>query len=94
MLLAGYTEGLPLKGVATVPWTAAFSAFGCAAVDISHRYQKSTGVIIPYGADDGLKLVMGQTMLNTGWDVLERYRSSGSSGNDSVYPAGEAGQNG
>lgn len=94
MHLAGYTEGLPFKGVATVLWAAAFSAFGCATVDISHRYQKSTGVIIFYGADDGLKLVMGQTMLNTGWDVLERYSCSGSSGNDPVYPAGKGGQNG
>jgi acetone carboxylase beta subunit len=72
MHVAGYTEGLPFKGVATLPWAAAFSSFGCAAVDISHRYQKSTGVIIPYGADDSWKLMMGQMMLNTGWDELER----------------------
>jgi acetone carboxylase beta subunit len=72
MHVAGYTEGLPFKGVATLPWAAAFSSFGCAAVDISHRYQKSTGVIIPYGAEDSWKLMMGQMMLNTGWDELER----------------------
>jgi len=72
MHVAGYTEGLPFKGVATMPWAAAFSSFGCAAVDISHRYQKSTGIIIPYGADDSFKLMMGQMMLNTGWDELEK----------------------
>jgi len=72
MHVAGYTEGLPFRGVATLPWAAAFSSFGCAAVDISHRYQKSTGVIIPYEADDNWKLMMGQMMLNAGWDELER----------------------
>lgn len=72
MHVAGYTEGLPFKGVATLPWAAAFSSFGCAAVDISHRYQKSTGVIIPDGAEDSWKLMMGQMMLNAGWEELEK----------------------
>jgi len=72
MHLAGYTEGLSFKGVATVPWAAAFSAFGCAAVDINHRYQKSTNGFIPHGADNDWKLMMGQMMLNTGWDELEK----------------------
>jgi N-methylhydantoinase A len=72
MHLAGYTEGLPFKGVATMPYAAAFSSFGAAAVDISHRYQKSVTVIIPYGADDSWKLMMGQGMLNPGWEELER----------------------
>ncbi len=72
MHVAGYTEGLPFKGVVTMPWAAAFSSFGCAAVDISHRYQKSTGVLIPDGADDSWKLMMGQLMLNAGWEELEK----------------------
>ncbi len=72
MHLAGYAEGMPFKGVATVPWAAAFSAFGCASVDISHRYQKSTSVLIPHGADDNWKLMMGQFMLNPGWEELEK----------------------
>ncbi len=72
MHVAGYTEGLPFKGVATMPWAAAFSSFGCAAVDISHRYQKSTAVVIQAGADDSFKLMMGQMMLNPGWEELER----------------------
>ncbi|MFO8011018.1 MAG: hydantoinase/oxoprolinase family protein [Dehalococcoidia bacterium] len=71
MHLAGYSEGLSFKGIATMPWAAGFSSFGCAAVDIMHRYQKSTGVLIPYGADDDYKLMMGQMMLNTGWEELE-----------------------
>lgn len=72
MHLAGYAEGLAFKGVATIPWAAAFSAFGCAAVDINHRYQKSINGFIPYGADDGWKMMIGQTMLNTGWEELEK----------------------
>jgi N-methylhydantoinase A len=71
MHLAGYSEGLPFKGVATLPWAAAFSSFGCAAVDISHRYQKSTGVLIEEGTSDDMKLMMGQMMLNGGWEELE-----------------------
>jgi N-methylhydantoinase A len=71
MHLAGYIEGLPFKGVATMPWAAGFSSFGCAAVDINHRYQKSTGIIIPYEADDDFKMLMG-TFLNAGWEDLEK----------------------
>jgi acetone carboxylase beta subunit len=72
MHLAGYAEGLPFKGVATMPWAAGFSSFGCAAVDINHRYQKSTAMVLPYGSDDAYKLMMGQMMLNSGWEELER----------------------
>lgn len=72
MHLAGYCEGLPFRGVATMPWAAGFSSFGCAAVDISHRYQKSVPVLIPAGADASYKLLMGQLLINVGWDELEK----------------------
>ena len=71
MYLAGYTEGLPFKGVATVPFAAAFSSFGCAAVDYVHRYQKSTLAAVPYEADDSFKEVIG-SILNAGWEELEQ----------------------
>ena len=71
MHLAGYSQGMPFKGVATVPWAAAFSSFGCAAVDLSHRYQKSTGALIPYQADDTWKMMMAG-IINAGWDELEQ----------------------
>ncbi len=71
MYLAGYTEGLPFKGVATVPFAAAFSSFGCAAVDYVHRYQKSTLAAVPYKAEDSFKVTIG-SILNTGWEELER----------------------
>lgn len=72
MHVAGYTEGLPFKGVATLPYAAAFSSFGSAAVDISHRYQKSTTVMIEDGANDDYKLMMGQLLINPGWEELEK----------------------
>ncbi len=72
LCVADYAEGLPFKGVVTMPWAAAFSSFGCAAVDISHRYQKSTAVVIAHDADDSWKTMMGQLMLNTGWEELEK----------------------
>jgi acetone carboxylase beta subunit len=71
MFVASSTEGLPLKGVMTVPFAAAFSSFGCAAVDYNHRYQKSTLVAVPYQAPDLLKTIMG-SLLNSGWEELER----------------------
>ena len=72
MHVAGYTEGLPFRGVATMPWAAGFSSFGCAAEDISHRYQKSTPVFLPPGADSAYKMLMGQLLLNVGWEELEK----------------------
>jgi acetone carboxylase beta subunit len=71
MYVAGYTEGLPFKGVMTMPFAAAFSSFGCASVDYVHRYQKSTLAAVPYGADEGFKTVIGM-ILNSGWEELER----------------------
>jgi len=53
LLVALYTEDLPFKGVATVPWAAGFSAFGAAAVDLIQRYEKSTQIFIPFGAEEG-----------------------------------------
>jgi N-methylhydantoinase A len=70
LLVALYTDDLPFKGVATVPWAAGFSAFGAAAVDLMHRYQKSTQIFIPFGADQAWKLMMGQRV-NAVWDELE-----------------------
>jgi N-methylhydantoinase A len=70
MYLAGYTEGLPFKGVLTVPFAAAFSSFGCAAVDYVHRYQKSTLAAVPYGSDDGFKQIIG-SILNSVWEEME-----------------------
>ncbi|MBI4695886.1 MAG: hydantoinase/oxoprolinase family protein [Gammaproteobacteria bacterium] len=45
--LWGVTEGIPLAGVATFPWAAAFSAFGATAAEYSHRYQAGASLVIP-----------------------------------------------
>ena len=71
MFLAGYTAGIPFKGVFTVPWAAAFSAFGCTAADYVHRYQKSTLVQIPPQADDAYKGYMSM-VISTNWEQLEQ----------------------
>ncbi len=71
MFLAGYTAGIPFLGVFTVPWAAAFSAFGCTATDYTHRYQKSTLVAIPPQADDMFKGYMAM-VISMGWEQLEQ----------------------
>jgi len=72
MFLAGYADGLPFKGVFTIPWAAAFSAFGCCAADYLHRYQKSIPIVVVLpGSDEATKMFMG-AQLNSGWEELER----------------------
>lgn len=56
--MAGYSENLPFKGVLTFPFAAAFSAFGCAALDYTHRYEKSVLLVVgslAEGEDDSEK---------------------------------------
>ncbi len=48
----GVTEGIPLAGVATFPWAAAFSAFGATAAEYAHRYQAGASLVIPLEASD------------------------------------------
>jgi acetone carboxylase beta subunit len=70
LFMASYSEGLPVKGVFTVPWAAAFSAFGCTTADYMHRYQRSCLVQIPSNASPELKMYMGN-LINTIWTELE-----------------------
>jgi acetone carboxylase, beta subunit len=71
MHMAGFTEGLELKGLMTVPYAAAFSAFGCATVDYSHRYQRSTHMFVAPGAEAAAKVAVGKE-LNHAWEDLEK----------------------
>ena len=68
--MAGFTDGLVLRGRVTVPYAAAFSAFGCAAVDYAHRYQRSTYLSIAPGAGPEAKKAVGRE-LNRAWQELE-----------------------
>jgi N-methylhydantoinase A len=70
MFMANYAAGLPFKGIFTVPFAAAFSAFGCTATDFIHRYQKSTHIVIPPGNNEPVKREVGR-QLNIGWAQLE-----------------------
>jgi len=71
MFLDGYSRGLPFKGVFTVPWAAAFSAYGCTAGEYLHRYQKSCMVILAQDAEPEVSLAMG-SVLNSIWKELEK----------------------
>jgi len=75
MFLAGYSAGLAFEGVFTIPWAAAFSAFGLTSADYIHRYQKSTTVAIPPGSSEDYKILMGG-IVNIGWEELERVAAS------------------
>jgi acetone carboxylase beta subunit len=70
MFMASYAEGLPVKGVFTVPWAAAFSAFGCTTADFMHRYQRSCLVQIPADASPEMKVNMG-AVIDDIWVKLE-----------------------
>lgn len=70
LFMAGYSEGLPFKGVFTVPWAPAFSAFGCTTADFLHRYQRSCLIGIPPGSSAEDKIDAGSA-LNRIWADLE-----------------------
>ncbi len=70
MFVSRFTEGLPFKGVFTVPFAAVFSAFGLAATDFAHRYQRSAYLSIPPDATEELKVSVG-AVINQVWQDLE-----------------------
>ena len=66
----GYTEGLGLAGVITVPWAAGFSAYGAACAESFHRYETSCTVSLPRGMSDEDKVVAGRE-IEEAWRGLE-----------------------
>jgi acetone carboxylase beta subunit len=68
--VAGYTEGLPLAGVLSFPYSSVFSAFGAAAADYEHHYSRSVNVVLPAGASDDVAREMGER-INETWRALE-----------------------
>lgn len=71
MHLAGYAGDYPWRGVATVPWAAAFSAWGCACMDYSHRRHRSISAVVPHGAGEAEKEYAGRIITST-WEALEK----------------------
>lgn len=68
--LWGVERGLKLGGIFTVPWAAAFSAFGIAAAEYYHRYEKTlTCSVLPSLSSD-VKVEICKPM-NDAWRMLE-----------------------
>jgi N-methylhydantoinase A len=53
-----------------VPWAAAFSAFGCAAAEYFHRYDKAVLFFDAPEMEEGARLYMGM-VLSQAWQELE-----------------------
>lgn len=68
--LAGYTTGLPLRGVLTFPYASTFSAFGAACADYEHQYHRAINVVIPPNASDEELEAVGNRITFT-WQRLE-----------------------
>lgn len=68
--LWGLERGLSLGRVMMVPWAAAFSAFGCAAAEYFHRYEKAVTFFEAPEMEDGARKYMGM-VLNEVWQELE-----------------------
>ncbi len=66
----GLERGLTLGSVMMVPWAAAFSAFGCAAAEYFHRYEKAVTFFEAPEMEDGARVYMGM-VLSEVWQELE-----------------------
>jgi N-methylhydantoinase A/oxoprolinase/acetone carboxylase beta subunit len=68
--LLGYAGDYPWKAVCTVPHAGAFSAWGGACMDYSHRRHKSVGAVITPDLDEATRLAYLQPVTGT-WQALE-----------------------
>jgi N-methylhydantoinase A/oxoprolinase/acetone carboxylase beta subunit len=68
--LLGYAGDFPWKAVCTVPHAGAFSAWGGACMDYSHRRHKSVGAVVTPDLDDATKLQYLQPV-TAAWNELE-----------------------
>jgi acetone carboxylase beta subunit len=57
--VAGYTEGLPVKGIVTFPYASVFSAFGASVADYEHHISTAANILIPPNADNDNKVEVG-----------------------------------
>ena len=69
--VCGYTENLPLRGVLTFPYAAAFSAFGASTADYEHHYNRAVNVVVSPKADDE-ELVAAGKRISAAWERLEQ----------------------
>ncbi|OGO02332.1 MAG: hypothetical protein A2Y72_06300 [Chloroflexi bacterium RBG_13_53_26] len=68
--LWGLGRGLTVGGIMTVPWAAAFSAFGCAAAEYFHRYDKAVTFFLTPDMEEAIKMYQGMG-LSAAWQELE-----------------------
>jgi acetone carboxylase beta subunit len=66
----GLERELCPNGVLMVPWAAAFSAFGCAAAEYLHRYDKAVLFFDAPEMEEGARVYMGM-LLSQAWEELE-----------------------
>jgi N-methylhydantoinase A len=66
----GFAEGIPFKGVLTLPWAAGFSAFGAACAEYMHRYDRGLRIVIPKDAG-AEQLVATAREIDAAWRELE-----------------------
>jgi N-methylhydantoinase A/oxoprolinase/acetone carboxylase beta subunit len=71
MHLCGFAGEDAWKGVITVPYAAAFSAWGCACMDYAHRRHRSVSAMIAFGADEGTKMYTAGA-ITSAWESLEQ----------------------
>jgi acetone carboxylase beta subunit len=67
----GLDRGLTLGAVLMVPWAAAFSAFGCAAAEYFHRYDKAVTFFLTPDMIDDIKMYQAMG-LSAAWQELEQ----------------------
>jgi acetone carboxylase, beta subunit len=68
--VCGYTKDLPLRGVMTFPYAAAFSAFGAAAADYEHHYHRAVNLVIPPAAGEFDRQAVADS-ISSAWARLE-----------------------
>jgi N-methylhydantoinase A/oxoprolinase/acetone carboxylase beta subunit len=70
--VGNYTDGLGFKDVLIPTWAAAFSAFGCTCAPHEYRFDRSTLLVIPPGADEAAKLAVARAVNETVANLAER----------------------
>jgi acetone carboxylase beta subunit len=68
--LWGLARAIEFGAVVVVPWAAVFSAFGVAAADYFHRYDKAVNFFLTSGMTEAVKLQQGG-VLNQAWQEME-----------------------
>jgi acetone carboxylase beta subunit len=68
--VAGYTDGVPVKGILMFPYSSVFSAFGASSADYEHNYSKSVNLLIPPDVTDDGKQEIG-TRITEVWAELK-----------------------